>query len=123
MFRWSINIHAINQNLFKATQFPNAGRMVTRRGSRIRKSRKKLTIPLRKKGKLPITKYLAKFEDNSKVILKRAASVQKGIYHMRFHGKVGVVEGKQGMCYKVTIRDGSKQKTLIVHPVHLKKMP
>ena len=47
--------------------------------------------------------------------------MQKGMYHSRFYGKMGVVKGKKGRCYEVMITDGSKQKTLIVHPVHLKK--
>ena len=103
-------------------QFPVCKRMVKRRGSRIRKSRKKLLTSRREKGKLPVTRHFAKFNDKEKVVLKRVASVQKGIYHMRFHGKVGVISGKQGICYKVKIRDGLKQKTLIVHPTHLKRM-
>lgn len=95
--------------------------MVKRTGSSRRKARKKLTKPLRKRGKMSISKYLAKFSRGDKVVLKAEPSVQKGMYAIRFHGRVGVVEGKQGGCYTVLIKDGSKQKTLIVHPVHLKK--
>tara|TARA_Y100000310_G_C20057825_1_gene523561 strand:- start:185 stop:331 length:147 start_codon:yes stop_codon:yes gene_type:complete len=47
--------------------------------------------------------------------------VQRGMYHSRFYGKSGSIKGKQGRCYEVLITDGSKQKTLIVHPVHLKR--
>ena len=30
-------------------------------------------------------------------------------------------KGKKGNCYEVLIKDGGKEKTLIVHPIHLKK--
>ncbi len=46
---------------------------------------------------------------------------QKGMYLPRFHGRIGVVKGQRGKCYEVAIKDGSKEKILIVHPVHLKK--
>ena len=95
--------------------------MVTRIGSQRKKSRSKLVKPLRKRGKMSIPKYLAKFSKGDKVVLKAEPSVQKGMYALRFHGKMGVVGEKQGECYNVQIKDGSKQKTLIVHPVHLKK--
>ena len=95
--------------------------MVKRTGSSRRKSKRKLIKPLRKRGKLSIAKYLAKFSKGDRVVLKAEPSVQTGMYAVRFHGKVGTVDGKQGSCYHVLIKDGSKQKDLIVHPVHLNK--
>jgi ribosomal protein L21E len=35
---------------------------------------------------------------------------------------VGEIKSKNGTCYNVTVMDHDKEKTLIVHPVHLKKM-
>ena len=96
--------------------------MVKRTGSSIRRSRSKRKVPLRQRGKLQITKYLAEFKPKEEVVLKASPAVQEGIYHMRFHGRAGIVKGKQGRCYLVDIKDGSKQKTLIVHPAHLKRM-
>ena len=96
--------------------------MVKRTGSTRRKARKKLVKPTTSRGKLSLTKYFAKFSEGEKVVLKAEPAVQGGMYHIRFHGKVGVVKDKQGECYKVDIKDGSKQKTLIIHPVHLKKV-
>ena len=54
--------------------------------------------------------------------MKAETAVQGGMYHRRFHGKSGIVKGTQGRCYKVEIKDGDKQKTMIVHPVHLKRL-
>ncbi len=53
--------------------------------------------------------------------MKAEPAVQHGMYYPRFHGKHGVVKGKQGNCYIVGIKDKNKAKDLIVHPVHLKK--
>lgn len=96
--------------------------MVKRKGSRRRKARKRLVKSIRTRGKIPLTGYFASYTQGEKVILKAEPSVQKGNYHIRFHGRVGVIRNKQGRCYQVSIKDGSKQKTLIVHPVHLKRV-
>jgi len=96
--------------------------MVTRTGSTRRKARKRLTKTRRTRGKVPLTKVFAVFKEGEKVVLKAEPAVQTGMYHIRFHGKVGVVKGKQGRCYNVEIKDGSKRKVLILNPVHLKRM-
>lgn len=71
------------------------------------------------KGKLHISRYLQTFEEGDKVLLKTYSSFHKGVFSLRFHGKVGEVSGKQGGCYKVNIKDGNKAKVVIAHPVHL----
>ena len=73
------------------------------------------------KGKISLTRYLQSFKEGDKVKLGVESAVQKGMYHPRFYGRIGVINGKKGRCYEVLITDGSKQKTLIVHPVHLQK--
>jgi len=95
--------------------------MAKKIGSSRRKTRHKLSKPYRKKGKISLRKYFQKFNVDDKVILKAEPAIQKGMYHSPFYGKQGIVKGKQGRCYKVQIKDGSKQKVLIVHPVHLKR--
>lgn len=57
-----------------------------------------------------------------RVVLKAEPSIQKGMYNPLFHGKAGIIKAKQGKCYSVLINDKNKQKTIIVHPVHLKKI-
>lgn len=78
--------------------------------------------PIHKRGKISITSYLQEFTDGDRVQLAAEPAIQKGIYHFDFHGKAGTVSGKQGNCYKVTIKDGKQDKQLIIHPVHLKKL-
>ena len=56
------------------------------------------------------------------MILSAEPAVQKAMYHRRFHGKKGIIQSLRGQCYEVNIKDGNKIKTLIVHPVHLKRL-
>ena len=87
-----------------------------------RKSRHKLSKSKAEKGKISISKYFQKLEIGQKVALDLESAIHKGVHHPIFLGKSGVVKGMQGKCYKVQITDGGKNKTLIVHPVHLKKL-
>ena len=89
-------------------------------GSR-RKSRYKMGKSISEKGKPNLSRFLQGFEEGQKVLLKAYPSYQKGIFCLRFHGKIGEIKGKQGECYKVNIKDGNKVKECVVHPVHLLK--
>lgn len=95
--------------------------MAKRIGTFRRKSRHKLAKNVRSKGKISLTRFFQKFESGERVVLKADPAVQKGLYFPRFHGKLGIVKGKKGRCYEVAIKDFRKEKTVIVHPVHLKK--
>ncbi len=46
----------------------------------------------------------------------------KGMYFPRFMGKSGIISGKAGTCYQVAIKDQNKEKTLVIHPVHLRRL-
>ena len=94
--------------------------MAKRIGGFRRKTRHKLQKSKSEKGKISITKYFQKFKEGDKVLLKAEPAVHTGMYMPKYHGKVGVVIGTQGHCYKVTIKDGGKEKMLIVHPIHLR---
>ena len=96
--------------------------MVQRIGGSRRKSRQNFTKHYRRKGKISITRFFQRFEEGDNVVLLAEPAYQKGLYHARMHGKTGIIEGMQGCCYKVGIRDGHKEKILIVHPVHLKRL-
>ncbi|MBN2880463.1 50S ribosomal protein L21e [Candidatus Woesearchaeota archaeon] len=95
--------------------------MVQRKGGARRKTRGKFSRSAREKGKFSVSKFFEEFNDGEKVVLKANTSYQRGIYFRRFHGLVGTVVGKRGSCYHVAITDHTKDKTLIVHPVHLMK--
>ncbi|MFH0752647.1 MAG: 50S ribosomal protein L21e [archaeon] len=95
--------------------------MVQRTGGPRRKTRHKLSKPLRTKGKMSIRNYFQAFKEGDRVLLKAEPAIQKGMYLPRFHGKICVVKNKKGTCYELAIKDGNKQKLLIVHPIHLRK--
>ncbi len=71
------------------------------------------------KGKLPVSSFVKKIAVGEHVQLALQPSINKGVYFRRFHGRTGMVVGMQGTCYKVRIRDGGKEKTLLIGPVHL----
>jgi len=96
--------------------------MVQRKGGMRRKTRHKLRKSPRQRGKVAIAQYLQQLKEGEKVILKIDPSIHKGMFFPRFHGKIGTVHEKKGSCYKVAIKDGNKAKTLIVHPIHMRKI-
>jgi large subunit ribosomal protein L21e len=87
-----------------------------------RKSRDKLKKDYRQRGKLSLTRYLQSFSEGDRVLLSVEPAVQTGMYGARFIGKSGVIKAKTGRCYEVSIMDGGKEKTIIAHPVHLKRL-
>ncbi len=96
--------------------------MVKRIGTFGSKTRHKLQKSRREKGKIPLSRYFQQFAVGDRVTLKVEPAVQRGMYFPRFHGKVGTVHQKRGACYEVKIKDFNKQKTVIVHPVHLTRL-
>lgn len=76
---------------------------------------------VRESGKLSLSSYFKKIEDGSDVALVSNQSV-KTSYPSRMNGKSGRVIGSRGKAKLVEIKDGNKVKTIIVHPIHLKKL-
>tara|TARA_Y100000310_G_C20676793_1_gene813555 strand:+ start:1256 stop:1546 length:291 start_codon:yes stop_codon:yes gene_type:complete len=95
--------------------------MVQRTGSRRRKTRSKLSKNVAEKGKIKIRNYLQNFKESDKVVLVAEPAVQGGMHHPRFQGLAGEIVNKQGSCYKVKIKDGNKEKMVVIHPIHLRK--
>ncbi len=95
--------------------------MTKRIGGIRRKTRYKFRKEKRNRGKISITRYFQSFNIGDKVYLTAESSIHKGMYHPRFMGRTGIIKDKRGKCYEVMINDLGKEKTLIVHPVHLKK--
>tara|TARA_Y100000310_G_scaffold318878_1_gene373457 strand:+ start:23166 stop:23459 length:294 start_codon:yes stop_codon:yes gene_type:complete len=85
-----------------------------------RKARYKLKKERRQKGKISISRFMQSFKKDQKVHLSIEPSFHKGEPHTQYIGKTGTVKGQRGKCYEVSIKDGNKEKLLIVHPIHLK---
>lgn len=96
--------------------------MPERTGGGRRKTRQKYKKNIRKQGKVSLQKFFQEFKEGDKVGLYMEPAYQRGMYHRRFYGKIAVVSGKQGECYKVDLNEGKMKKTFIVHPVHLKRI-
>ncbi|MBT3406512.1 50S ribosomal protein L21e [Candidatus Woesearchaeota archaeon] len=96
--------------------------MVDRVGGSRRKTRHKLQKSRRQKGKISISRFFQELEPGVRVCFKAEPAIQGGMYPRRFHGGSGLVKGRRGSCYLVEARDGNKEKTFIVHPVHLRKL-
>jgi len=96
--------------------------MVKRIGGFRRKTRHKLKKPVRRRGKVPISRYFQDFKKDDKVQLVAEPSIHKGLYFPKYHGKYGTIKGKKGRCYEVKIKAVKKEKIIIVHPVHLKRI-
>jgi large subunit ribosomal protein L21e len=95
--------------------------MSKRKGGTRRKTRYKLKRNKRQKGKLNLRKYLTEYKPGDRVMIKPDTIVQKGMPHPRFMGKTGFVMSKRGSCYEVSIKDFSKDKTLLIHPIHMER--
>jgi large subunit ribosomal protein L21e len=95
--------------------------MVQRIGNGRSRTRHLFSKYFRTKGKISVSKYFASFEIGEKVILKVDPIFQKGLFHKRFQGKRGIVQGKRGNCYVIEIKDGKKKKQIITYPIHIKK--
>ena len=91
-------------------------------GGNRRKTRSKFRKNIKDRGKISIASFLQKLEKGDKVLLKADTGYQRGMYFRRFHGKSGIVDKKQGNCYYISIKDGNKEKNVLVHPVHLRKV-
>lgn len=96
--------------------------MAKRIGGFRRKTRHKLKKHSKRKGKISLQDYFQEFGVGETVCLKIEPSVHKGMCFPRYSGKRGIIQGKRGRCYEVMIKDGKKEKELIIHPIHLKRL-
>jgi large subunit ribosomal protein L21e len=84
-----------------------------------RGTRRLLKKAPRERGKPKLGKLLYAYELGSQVIIKIDSSVQKGMPHRRFHGKIGTIMDKRGRGYVVNVAQGDAVKEIIVRSEHL----
>jgi large subunit ribosomal protein L21e len=83
------------------------------------KTRRLLRKKPRERGKIKLSKLLYEYKAGNSVVVKIDPSVQKGMPHRRYHGKVGTVVGKRGRSYILSVTQGDAVKEIIVRPEHL----
>ncbi|MFX0062279.1 MAG: 50S ribosomal protein L21e [Candidatus Hermodarchaeota archaeon] len=74
----------------------------------------------RKRGNPPLGRLMINYNTGDKVTIIVEPSVQKGMPHRRFHGKVCEVIGQRGQAVILKARDGNATKTLFVRKEHLR---
>jgi large subunit ribosomal protein L21e len=77
--------------------------------------------PMKSRGKIKFSEYFKSLIEGDRVAIKQEKGVRNNL-QKKMQGKTGVVSGKRGSNYEVKIKDIKKEKLLIVHPVHLKKI-
>jgi len=82
-------------------------------------SRRLLTKEPRERGKLSLSKLLYEYQPGGQVVVKIEPSVQKGMPHRRYHGRVGTIVNKRGRSYVVSVSQGDAVRVIIVRPEHL----
>ena len=83
------------------------------------KTRRLLRKSPRERGKIRLSKLLHEYQPGNSVVIKIDPSVQKGMPHRRYHGKVGKIVGMRGKTYIVSVTQGDAVKEIIVRPEHL----
>ncbi|MEM2466293.1 MAG: 50S ribosomal protein L21e [Candidatus Bathyarchaeia archaeon] len=83
------------------------------------KTRRLLRRDHRERGKMRLSKLLHEYQPGNSVVIKIDPSVQKGMPHRRYHGKVGKIVGMRGKSYIVSVTQGDAVKEIIVRPEHL----
>jgi len=73
----------------------------------------------RERGKIKLSKLLYEYKPGTRVFIKIDPSVQKGMPHRRYHGKVATVIDKRGRSYVLSVTQGDANKEIIVRPEHL----
>lgn len=83
------------------------------------RTRHLLKKKLRERGKVRLSKLLYEYQPSTQVIIKIDPSVQKGMPHRRYHGRIGKIANKRGRSYVVSVSQGKAVKEIIVRPEHL----
>ena len=76
---------------------------------------------VRTKGKVKFSEYFQEFKEGERVaVVKELSQIPK--FPKTLQGRSGVVDGKRGKSYIVKINDLNKEKSYIIHPVHLRRL-
>ena len=88
-----------------------------------KRSRKRLKLDIKERGKVDIKKALQSFEVGDKVIVDPDSRVQRNLPQRSFFGSVGVIIQKKGKAYTVEVKQqGSRLKRIDLLPVHIKRL-
>lgn len=75
--------------------------------------------PVRERGKIRFSEYFKKLNKGDRVAVKKEQSVENN-FPKRIQGRTGIVIGQRGSNYIINLKELNKEKTFIIHPIHLK---
>jgi len=81
------------------------------------------TITRRSKSqrhRINIRAVMHQYSEGDHVAIVIDGGQQQGMPFRRFQGKTGVISGRQGAAWVVSVKDGNKRKTVIARPEHLR---
>ncbi len=70
---------------------------------------------------MQLSKYFQELKKGDFIAVVKERAMQPS-FPARLQGKTGVVEGKRGKSYFVSIKDQNKEKKFLIEPIHLKKI-
>ena len=73
---------------------------------------------LREHGKIKLSRYFQKFNEGDRVAVIKELAVQPK-FPKQIQGRSGIIKSMRGNSYIVQINDLNKEKSYIIHPVHL----
>src|SRR2546428_7993645 len=73
----------------------------------------------RDRGKNPLGRLLIPYAPGQMVTISINPSVQKGMPHRRYHGRVGMLAEKRGRAYVIEVAAGNFPRLIIVRPVEI----
>ncbi len=83
--------------------------------------RAKTRDKLKRRGpRLSVNRLLTEFADGDRVQIDISPDFHSGMPFRRYDGISGKISGKQGSCYKVSLREGNAPRTIITHPAHIR---
>jgi len=74
----------------------------------------------RERGRPGLSRLFYEYKEGDLVSIDISPSYVETAPHRRYQGKVGVVVGKRGRAYIISIKVGGKQKTIITTKDHIK---
>lgn len=72
-------------------------------------------------GKIRLSKYFQEFKEGERVAVIREHTLRPK-FPKQIQGRTGVIKGMRGNSYIIRMNDLNKEKTYIIHPIHLKKI-
>lgn len=76
---------------------------------------------MRTRGKIKLSLYFQEFKTGDRVTVIRELTLEPK-FPKQIQGRSGEIIGKRGNSYLIKIKDLNKEKTYIIHPVHLRKL-